>query len=218
MEEIRVTFPGESSPGRHRTGPRAGPGAACRSRQAPRLRLAPPRNPATGWATLADMAVLRYLLAVLLVIGTAACSPTGGTRPPTADVPRPETAEQIVARLAAKIPTVTPGIVYTAQTDPNQLLGTPHSYTSKAAFTDSRINPAEANDTEIGSIELGGSVEVFANDADARARKDYLDQIVKDLPIDVSEYSYLHGPILLRVSRRLTPTQATEYQAALDAT
>src|ERR671920_756138 len=158
------------------------------------------------------MAVLRYLLAALLVIGTAACSPTGGTRPPTTDVPRPEPAEQIVARLAAKIPTATPSIVYTAQTDPNQLLGTPHSYTSKAAFTDSRVSPAEANDTEIGSIELGGSVEVFANDADARARKDYLDQTVKDLPIDVSEYSYLHGPILLRVSRRLTPTQATEYQ------
>jgi hypothetical protein len=164
------------------------------------------------------MALLQYLLAILLMIGTTACSPTGGARPPTADPARPETAEQIVARLAAKIPTVTPRIVYTAQTDPNQLLGTAHSYTSKAAFTDSRINPAEANDTEIGSIELGGSVEVFANDADARARKDYLDQIVKDLPIDVSEYSHLHGPVLLRLSRRLTPTQVTEYEAALDAT
>ena len=69
------------------------------------------------------MALLQYLLAILLMIGTTACSPTAGARPPTADAARPETAEQIVARLAAKIPTATPSIVYTAQTDPNQLLG-----------------------------------------------------------------------------------------------
>jgi hypothetical protein len=164
------------------------------------------------------MAVLRYLLAVLLVIGTAACSSTtGGARPPTAEAARPQTAEQIVAMLAAKIPTATPTIAYTAQTDPNQLLGTPDSYTSKATFTDSRINLAEANDTELGSIELGGSVEVFTDDLDARARKDYLEQIMRELPIDVSEHSYLQGPVLLRVSRRLTPTQAAEYEAALDS-
>ena len=75
-----------------------------------------------------------------------------------------------------------------------------------------RLQQAAARDVEVGErlVEL--------DPRDARARKDYLDQIVKDLPIDVSKYSYLHGPILLRVSRRLTPTQATEYQAALDAT
>jgi hypothetical protein len=164
------------------------------------------------------MAVLRWLLVVLLVIGTAACSSLiDGPRPPTADASRPQTAEQIVAVLVAKVPTASPSVTYTAQTDPNQLLGTPDSYTSKATFTDSRIDPAQANDTELGSIELGGSVEVFADDADARARKDYLEETLRGLPINVSEYSYLRGTVLLRVSRRLDPRQAAEYEAALDS-
>ena len=164
------------------------------------------------------MAVLQYLLAVLLTISSTACSSlTDGASPPAADAAPPQTAEQFVAALAATIPTVRPSIVYTAQTDPNELLGTPGSYTSKAAFTDSRINPATADDTEVGSIELGGSVEVFAVDADARARKDYLEETLRGLPINVSEYSYLRGTVLLRVSRRLDPRQAAEYEAALDS-
>jgi hypothetical protein len=165
------------------------------------------------------MAVLRWLLAVLLVIGTPACSSLiDGPRPPTADASRPLTAEQIVAVLAEKVPTASPSVAYTALTDPNQLLGTPDSYTSKATFTDSRIDPAQANDTELGSIELGGSVEVFADDADARARKDYLDETFSQLPIEVSEQSFLRGPVLLRISRRLSPTEAAEYEAALGST
>lgn len=125
------------------------------------------------------------------------------------------TAEQVIARLAARIPTARLSIVYSAQTDPNHLIGTPNLYVSKAAFTDTRIDPAQAKDTEIGSIELGGSVEVFLDEADARARKQYLDETIADLPIDVSEYSYVRGPALLRLSRRLTPEQAAEFESAL---
>ncbi|WP_345612516.1 hypothetical protein [Pseudonocardia adelaidensis] len=127
------------------------------------------------------------------------------------------TAEQVIARLAARIPTARSSIVYSAQTDPNQLLGTPNLYVSKAAFTDTRIDPAQAKDTEIGSVELGGSVEVFLDEADARARKQYIDETIADLPIDVSEYSYVRGQVLLRLSRRLPPEQAAEYESALDA-
>ena len=183
--------------------------------------------------------VLRYLLALLLLITAIACSAPGephgpaaegtGTPPATAgrstaqpesalqQAPPQETAEQVIARLATRIPTARLSVVYNAQTDPNELLGTPNAYVSKAAFTDTRIDPAQADDTETGSIELGGSVEVFIDEADARARKEYLDQAIADLPIDVSEYSYLRGPVLLRLSRRLTPEQAAEYEAALGA-
>jgi hypothetical protein len=188
--------------------------------------------------------VLRYLLALLLLITAIACSAPGAhDQPPAAEgtarqdstppaaagrwaaqpdsalqeTSRQETAEQVIARLAPKIPTARLSIVYNAQTDPNELLGTPNAYLSKAAFTDTRIDPAQANDTETGSIELGGSVEVFKDEADARARKQYLDQTIAGLPIDASEYSHLRGPVLLRLSRRLTPEQAAEYEAALDA-
>jgi hypothetical protein len=50
-----------------------------------------------------------------------------------------------------------------------------------ANFTDSRLNPSEANDNEIGSIELGVSIGVFNDDADGRARTDYLEQIIREL-------------------------------------
>jgi hypothetical protein len=174
--------------------------------------------------------VLRHLLTLLLLVTAIACSAPGAPdQPPAAEgtarhdsappqeSPPQETAEQVIARLAARIPTVRPSIVYNAQTDPNKLLGTPNLYVSKAAFTDSRIDPAQASDAEIGSIELGGSVEVFVDEADARARKQYIDQTIAELPIDVREYSYLRGPELLRLSRRLTPEQAAEYEAALNA-
>jgi hypothetical protein len=188
---------------------------------------------------------LRYLLALLLLITAIACSaPGAGDQPPAAEgtarqdgtpgttsgqepaqpesapqtTPRSEmTAEQVIARLAPRIPTARLSIVYSAQTDPNQLLGTPNLYVSKAAFTDTRIDPAQAKETEIGSVELGGSVEVFLDEADARARKQYIDETIADLPIDVSEYSYVRGPVLLRLSRRLTPEQAAEYESALGA-
>jgi hypothetical protein len=167
--------------------------------------------------------VLRSLLALLLLITAMACSTPGEPQTPALqETPPPEsppqaTAEQVIARLATRIPTARLSVVYTAQTDPNELLGTPNAYVSKAAFTDTRIDPAQADDTETGSIELGGSVEVFIDEADALARKQYLDQTLAELPIDVSEYSYLRGPVLLRLSRRLTPDQAAEYKAALDA-
>jgi hypothetical protein len=178
------------------------------------------------------MMALRHVLALMLLLMAIACSAPGGndqvgqdSTPPAAaggataqpESETQETAEQVCARLAARIPTARLSVVYNAQTDPNGLLGTPNAYVSKAAFTDTRIDPAQANDTEIGSIELGGSVEVFRNEADARARKQYIDETLADLPIEVSEYSYVHGAELLRLSRRLTPEQAAEYEAALDA-
>jgi hypothetical protein len=55
---------------------------------------------------------------------------------------------------------------------------------------------------------------LFTDDADARARTQYLEQIISELPINVSEHCYLQGPVLLRVSRRLTRTHAAECDAA----
>lgn len=190
------------------------------------------------------MVALPYVLAALLVLTPVACSSAGpGAGPAAAAAPAPVTtggaastttrpdeagrvartgddrparnADQIVRALAAAIPTARRGIVYTELTDPNELLGTPDAYLSKAAFTDTRIDPAGADDTEVGSIELGGSVEVFADESDARARQQYIQETIADLPIDVSEHSYLHGTVLLRVSRHLAPAQAAEYEAAL---
>lgn len=122
------------------------------------------------------------------------------------------TAEQVVTQLSQRIPTAKPGVTYTAETDPNHLLGRPGGYTSKASFVDNRIDRNETLGSSPGSVELGGSVEVFANEADAQKRKDFLKAIGPPL---ANEYDYLNGAILLRVSDILTPKQAAEYQTAL---
>ena len=48
-----------------------------------------------------------------------------------------------------------------------------------------------------------------------RARAAYIESIEKALPMLGTEYDYLNGPVLLRVSQDLTPTQAKGYQRAL---
>jgi len=51
----------------------------------------------------------------------------------------------------------------------------------------------------------GGSVEVFAN-ADAEARRTCIEAIVKNVA-PLNEHVCVSGPILVRVSTRLTPDQ-----------
>lgn len=152
---------------------------------------------------------------------TAPASPSSPAAPASAVAPAQlepapaRTAEEVVADLTAKVGAAKSGIVYTADTDPNKLLGRPNGYTSKASFTDSRVKAAEAKDGNTGSVDLGGSVEVYADDAAAAARKQYIDGVMKASPALGTEYSYVDGPVLLRVSQELTPDQAAEYEAAL---
>jgi hypothetical protein len=85
---------------------------------------------------------------------------------------------------------------------------------SKVAFADSRlgvpIDPAEPGN------EGGGSIEVFADATDAHVRADYIQKSLQSLgPSAGTEYHYLAGPILVRVTGELPPSVATEYEAAV---
>jgi hypothetical protein len=150
----------------------------------------------------------RWLLALALALALTACS---------TEAAPPRTADAIVKAIAAKVPTARPGVVYTADTDPNHLLGTPNSYTSKATFTDSRITTPDIPDPQSGNLQAGGSVEVFADASDATIRQQYLRQLEKNPPLLGTEYTFTDGAALLRVSSKLTPTQAAQYQAALNS-
>ncbi len=187
---------------------RATPSSDIRQRRRPIL---------IGLAALLVMAA-----AVTALIALVTREPTTPTEPAAAGpidtvLPAgpaaPQTADQIVASLAAKVPTVKIGVTYTADDDPNHLLGRPNGYTSKTTFTDSRIERGPALDAT--SVKAGGSVEVFP-DADAAQRRQlYIQSIQKATPIVGTEYSYLTGTALVRVSGDLTPTQAAEYEAAV---
>lgn len=143
----------------------------------------------------------------------AGCSSSPGS-PASSSAAAAASADQVVATLTGKIPTVKLLKAYTAEDDPNHLLGRPNGYTSKAAFTDSRVPADQVEGAEPDATERGGSVEVFADEAGAKTRADYIQAITKSLPA-AAEYDYLAGPVLVRVSHLLTPDQAKNYETAI---
>jgi hypothetical protein len=147
------------------------------------------------------------IAAVLMLAGIACSASTSVPQSANAGL----SARQVVAELAELIPTATPGVVFTAETDPDHLLGQTDGYLSKAAFFDTRIDPGTASSSE-GGIQRGGSVEVFADEQGAARRMEYLQELG---PPWGEEYLYVSGPVLIRVANALTPWQSSEYATAL---
>jgi hypothetical protein len=120
----------------------------------------------------------------------------------------------VVNALAQQGLPVTLTVTYTADNDPNKLLGRPNGYTSKASFTDQRIDASKVAGAKEGDVGLGGRVEVFEDAGQAEQRADYIQEIGKKLPM-LGEYDYVVGPVVVRVSKELTPTDAKPYEGAL---
>jgi hypothetical protein len=99
--------------------------------------------------------------------------------------------------------------VYTAETDVNKLLGRPGQYVAKANWADSRLRQP-ADDM------AGGSVEIFRNERDLKARKAYVENIGRAMPT-MAQYQYQKGLVLIRLDKALTPEQAAEYEKAIKA-
>jgi hypothetical protein len=60
-------------------------------------------------------------------------------------------------------------------------------------------------------------VEVFPTADAAAARQRYIQQVLTTAPFVGTEYSYLDGTALVRVSGKLTPDQAAEYERVIEA-
>ena len=106
--------------------------------------------------------------------------------------PTPLTLQQVQTVIA------TPDAeILNESTDPNHLLNRPNSYREKVIFTN-------------------GTIEVFANQADAVRRKEYVDKMGLALPM-VAEQSVVHKNVLLRVSNVVTPTEFAKMSDALKA-
>lgn len=101
-------------------------------------------------------------------------------------------------------------ISYTAENDPNELLGRPGQYISKVNFTIPSIAPTPVN----FDVLEGGSIEVFANETDAISRTAYVETFTQAISSAV-EYDFREGTVLLRLSRSLTPDQAEAYHQLL---
>ncbi len=155
----------------------------------------------------------RLALAAALAMAAAATAIIYTTASTSAATPQqpPPTAEQIYTKLQTAGLPIDGLIIYDATTDPNHLLGRPNGYTSKAAFTDNRIT---SKNTSPGNVDLGGTIEVYPTHEDAQARADYIAKIEKAMPMLGTEYDYINGSTLIRVSSTLTPEQAAAYNTA----
>lgn len=116
-------------------------------------------------------------------------------------------AEEVLnAFKAANLP-IEKELLFTAEDDPNKLLGRPNQYTGKASWNDKRVEPLTPDDRSM-------TVEVFASTDDIENRRKYVESVTKSIsPLAV--YQYVHKNALLRLSHKLTPTQAAEYEKVL---
>ncbi|MEU1800885.1 hypothetical protein [Streptomyces sp. NPDC019937] len=153
-------------------------------------------------------------LTALIVLATAGCSSSNSAADPkpARATPRVDAASALKA-ISATVSTAKQNSTITAASDPNHLLGRPGQYTSKVTFADSRVSKADAAGFKAGDVELGGAIEAFANSADAAARAEYIRSVTKSSSA-LAEYDYVHGAVVVRVSRFLTPTQAGQYKTA----
>lgn len=121
----------------------------------------------------------------------------------------PKDASQIAASLVSAGLKLQNIKAETAESDDNHLLGRPGQYTSKVFFYDSRHpKPGAGND------EGENTIEVFANAADAKRRKDYIENVTKDAPF-MQQYMVLQGPVLARFDKVLLPAEVEQYKKAL---
>ncbi|WP_234537433.1 hypothetical protein [Streptomyces shenzhenensis] len=156
--------------------------------------------------------------ATVLTAGLVGCSsnaaPANATSPKAAAAQaKPLTARIAFDKVSAIVSTAKLSGTVTADNDPNHLLGRPNQYTSKITFDDTRISADDVSGTDKGDVDRGGAIEVFGSPADAQARAKYILSVTKSLPM-LSEYDYVHGAAVVRVSHYLTPKQAADYKSA----
>jgi hypothetical protein len=171
----------------------------------------PQRRSAAFWLFVGTAIVIVVLLLIGAVV--AAVSVAGdGNQLPVPSFGAPQSADEVLQGLKDKDMPIGESISYTAKNDPNDLLGRPNQYTSKVNFKDTRLkSDSLADDLD---VQEGGSIEVFENENDAIRRKEYVESIGKGFS-PFAEYTYREGTVLLRLSHRLLPKQAAEYENAL---
>lgn len=143
-------------------------------------------------------------------VDASSTGPVTGIKTITGSKP---TAATAWTAIHAAVPSSKFTLTVTEANDGNHLLGRPHQYTSAMKFSDSRVKASDVEGSEKDDVSRGGGIEVFANHADAQARADYIQAIVKASPI-FAEYDYVAGNVVVRVSHYLSPTQAAGYKTA----
>ena len=145
----------------------------------------------------------------------AAPAPSSAAAAPTTAAASLDAAAVLTELKSAGLP-ITDSAAVTETNDANNLIGRPGQYVSKVAFADSRVG--QPIDQAAPGNDAGGSIEVFTTAADAQTRSDYIQQSLASLgPAAGTEYHYLTGTALVRVTGVLPPSAAAEYETAVAA-
>jgi hypothetical protein len=145
--------------------------------------------------------ILLFLLMVLMMTGCSAEK--------KAELPH---AEGLLTELKGKNSNLEKIQAFTAETDPNEKLGRPGYYISKADFSDTRL------EQEGSEYLVGGTLETFSSKGDCNKRAEYLNKM-NDPSIGflaVNQHIYKYDKVLLRVDYSLTSEQAEEYKIQFD--
>ncbi len=130
--------------------------------------------------------ILSIILVSSLVLALAGCG--GGEKEV---FPYEGTATEVAVYLQENVEGISKIVSFNEETDENGLIGEPNAYTSKADFFDPEV-----------STENSGTIEVFANNADATSRNEYLKKY-QDPSLGVfglKQYIFQKENILVRVS------------------
>lgn len=149
-------------------------------------------------------------------LALSACSTGAGDATPDNEPSNPSDTSTAVASEAAdataiaeqlKSATDTAGQVttLTEDNDPNNLIGRPNGYRSAAVLYDNQLTC-----DSIG-VDCGLTIEVFADPPAARKRVEFIQTTQQAATILGSEWDYVKGPILLRISGELKPSVAEKY-------
>lgn len=125
----------------------------------------------------------------------------------------PMDAEAVLAKLTAARLGATHGAVQDEDNDPNDLLGRPNGYTTRA----SADLPGGDTETAKYGIDRGLVIEVWPTTDDADRRSKFIQDTLKNMPMLGTEYHYRadQGRVLVRVSGKVKPSLARKVEAAL---
>lgn len=135
----------------------------------------------------------------------AASSPTVTT---TETATSPPTARAIADRIKSAVPSVVRIVQLTEHNDPNNLIGRPGGYIDAVVLYDKRVHC-----TELGA-DCGTTIEIWPSDTAATDRATYIQGILGGGSMLGTEYDYVDGTALLRVTGVLPPSAAKIYASA----
>jgi serine/threonine protein kinase, bacterial len=120
------------------------------------------------------------------------------------------TANSAAESAKAAIPEVTEIVEVSEDNDPNNLIGRPNGYVAASVLIDSRLPRC----TDLGA-DCGAMIEQWPDQAAAQARADYIQTMLKSMPMLGQEWDTVKGGLLLRVAGTLKPSEAQAYESAL---